>query len=374
MGILIGGDLIPTNSNIDLFNNGDVNGLLGDELHSIWSKADIRIFNLEVPLSDEPDPIPKHGPNLIAPTSTMKGIQALKPSLITLANNHILDHGITGLTSTENLLKKYNIPYLGVGDNLELASKPYILKYEDKTIGIYSCTENEFSVATDNSPGANPFDPLESLDHINELSTNCDYTIVLYHGGKENYRYPSPNLQKVCRKIVEKGADLVICQHSHCIGSYEKYNNSTIVYGQGNFIFNKYDNEFWNNGLLINLKIKNKLQLEFIPIIREKKGVRLATGEVAEEILSEFEKRSKKIIEKGFIEEKYIELAQRNIDSYLRGFLGFGRWLSVIDRRLLKGRIIRRRLNSKKLLKLQNFIECETHRELVLTGLKEKDD
>ena len=25
---------------------------------------------------------------------------------------------------------------------------------------------------------------------------------------------PSPNLQKTCRKIVEKGGDLVICQHT----------------------------------------------------------------------------------------------------------------------------------------------------------------
>lgn len=61
---------------------------------------------------------------------------------------------------------------------------------------------------------------------------------MLYHGGKEYYRYSSPNLQKTCRKMTEKGADLVLCQHSHCIGSYEEYNDSTILYGQGNFIFN----------------------------------------------------------------------------------------------------------------------------------------
>lgn len=44
--------------------------------------------------------------------------------------------------------------------------------------------------------------------------------------------------------MVEKGADLVIYQHSHCVGSYEKYKDSTIVYGQGNFMFNKRDDEY----------------------------------------------------------------------------------------------------------------------------------
>ena len=43
-----------------------------------------------------------------------------------------------------------------------------------------------------------------------ELKKQCDYVIVLYHGGKEHYRYPSPYLQKVCRKIVDKGADIVV--------------------------------------------------------------------------------------------------------------------------------------------------------------------
>ena len=97
-------DLVPTKSNIELFNNADIEKLLGEGLLSIWYNADIRIFNLEVPLSDKEDPIEKCGPNLIAPTSTI-GHKALQPSLITLANNHILDQGVLGLKSTERFYK-----------------------------------------------------------------------------------------------------------------------------------------------------------------------------------------------------------------------------------------------------------------------------
>lgn len=50
-------------------------------------------FNLEVPLTDKEEPIPKCGPNLVTHIITINGIKALNPSLIALANNHILDQG-----------------------------------------------------------------------------------------------------------------------------------------------------------------------------------------------------------------------------------------------------------------------------------------
>jgi len=55
---------------------------------------------------------------------------------------------------------------------------------------VYTCAEHEFTIATENTPGANPFDPLESLDHIQELKSKCDFVLVLYHGEKAHYRYP----------------------------------------------------------------------------------------------------------------------------------------------------------------------------------------
>ena len=42
--------MVPTKSNIELFEKGDVNTLLGMNLVNIIHSADYRIFNLEVPL------------------------------------------------------------------------------------------------------------------------------------------------------------------------------------------------------------------------------------------------------------------------------------------------------------------------------------
>ena len=372
MKLLLGADLVPTKSNEELFRNGDVEALVGEQLIQILRDADYRIFNLELPLTDQASPIEKYGPALIAPTDTVAGYRALGVDLLTLANNHILDQGVQGLESTCRTLKKAEIPYLGVGDTPEEAAKPYILQ-GDRKVGIYACAEHEFSIVDEKNPGANPFDPLESLDHVAQLKQQCDCVIVLYHGGKEHYRYPSPQLQKVCRKLVEKGADLVICQHSHCIGCEEKYQNGTIVYGQGNFLFDLSQSEYWQTSLLI--RLEEDLTVTYLPLVKTGNGVRLAEGAEGEKILKDFRERSEQIREPGVIAEKYAAFAKEYQDFYLLSLGGFNIrnfFFRVVNRltgdRLGKW-IIKCRYSRKKRLGVYNHLKCEAHRELLLQGL-----
>lgn len=371
MQLLIAGDLVPTESNIELFKEADAFQLLGEELRRVWDAVDYRIFNLETPLVDIATPIDKCGLNLAAATDTITGIAKLNPSLISLANNHIFDHGMQGLQSTIDLLKNNGISYCGAGMNAADAKEAFTIYDSGEKIGVYACAEHEFSIATSNSAGANPFDPLESLDHIYDLKKDHDFVIVLYHGGKEHYRYPSPYLQKVCRKMVEKGADLVVCQHSHCVGCSEEYQGSTIVYGQGNFIFDHSESEYWQTSLLIKVAVNKEVVIEYIPLIKYNNSVRLATGNVAEEILGGFRQRSEEISNPDIVESKYHQFALDQVQSYLRILSGTGKWMSRIDRKLLKGFLINRKYSRQQLLAIQNCIECEAHSELMLKGIKE---
>src|SRR5699024_1273182 len=165
MEIILGGDLVPTEVNVDLFSTGNVKKLLGEQLLEIWNKVIYRIFNLEAPLIETESHIIKNELALSATINVIKGITQLNPELVTLANNHILDHGEMGLNSTLNVLVDNKIKYIGAGTNLSEASKPYIIKKNGISIGFYTCAEHEFSIATDKEAGANPFDPLETLDH-----------------------------------------------------------------------------------------------------------------------------------------------------------------------------------------------------------------
>ena len=129
------------------------------------------------------------------------------------------------LQSTIEALKNAGIQYSGVGSNLDEARKVFYTFVNGIKIGIYCCAEHEFSIASEHKSGVNPFDPMNSLDDVklSKEDGKADFLIVLYHGGKEHYRYPSPQLQKICHKLIEKGADLVVCQHSHCVGCKEEY-------------------------------------------------------------------------------------------------------------------------------------------------------
>ena len=373
MSIVIGADLVPTKSNVELFEKGDIDTLIGSELKDIILNADYRIFNLEIPLTDESNPIKKCGPNLIAPTKCISAYKAMNIDLLTLANNHILDQGKKGLESSIETLKSAGISYVGVGDSIKDASKPKIICCNGKKIGIYACVEHEFTVATEIDSGANPIDLLETPDHIVELKKQCDYVIVLYHGGKEQYRYPSPNLHKTCRKLVEKGADLVICQHSHCIGCKEEYLQGTIVYGQGNFLFDDEENEYWQTSLLIMLS--SDFEVKYIPLKKTGNSVRLAKGAEAENILEQFNIRSEEILDSDKVYQHYSELADQYKNHYLFSVMKIKRGLLYrIINKLTKGsldkNIINKAFNSMYRYELENYVECEAHRELFLNILK----
>lgn len=367
MKIIIGADLVPTQSNIEFFSNGCIEKFMDKKLINILADADFRVFNLEVPLTDKETPIKKCGPNLIAPTSCISGMKKLGVDLFTLANNHIMDQDVQGLESTIKVLTENVIDYVGAGNNLSEARKPYIIEKDGTKIGIYACAEHEFSIAEVDKPGANPFDPLESPDHIAELKQQCDFVIVLYHGGKEHYRYPSPNLQKICRKMCEKGADLIICQHTHCIGCEEKYNNSTIVYGQGNFIFDAVDDEFWKSALLVELDIDKELKINYIPLEKENGFIKMSCDV---DILNDFNNRSEDIKNVGFIENEYSGFAERMLNGYIMSICGVSLFFKIMNK--LSSQRLKRKISEKRSLVICNYIECEAHRELFLKGLCER--
>lgn len=370
--IIIGADIAPTENNIELFKKGDINTLIGNELETIINNADYSIFNLETPLTDIQNPIGKCGPNLIAPSSCIEGIKKINRHFFTLANNHILDQNEDGILNTIELLSKNNISYSGAGINLEEASKPYIYEKKGKKIGIYCCSEHEFCIAGKSSAGANPYDPLESFDHVEQLKQNCDFVIVLYHGGRELYRYPSPKTQKVFRKFADKGADLVIAQHTHCVGCEEIYNESRLVYGQGNFLFSYKNDEYWNNSLLIKLIINDdNYSIEYIPVITSEEGnsVRLAKSNKKETILKTFLQRSKEIKEDNFVNDNFTKYVQSQNPGYPKAIKGEN---GIFKRVYLKffNRGYDFFYSKKRLYKLLNYLECETHNEIVITEIK----
>jgi poly-gamma-glutamate synthesis protein (capsule biosynthesis protein) len=168
--------------------------------------------------------------------------------------------------------------------------------------------------------------------------------------------------------MVDKGADLIVCQHSHCIGAFEKYSDGIIVYGQGNFLFDRTYNELWKTSLLVKATFGEKMSVDFVPFGKNGTGIALAGPELKGQILEAFNERSRNILLPGFIEKEYEKFCKEKGLSYMGVFAGLGRVLRKVDR-MTNGVITNRLYSLKKLNMMQNFIECEAHRELVIKYL-----
>src|SRR5690606_12486043 len=77
--------------------------------------ADLRLTNLECPLTEYNTPIPKTGPALKSSARFARMLKDGGFNMVTLANNHIMDYGSRGLIDTINELDKNNIQYVGAG-------------------------------------------------------------------------------------------------------------------------------------------------------------------------------------------------------------------------------------------------------------------
>jgi poly-gamma-glutamate synthesis protein (capsule biosynthesis protein) len=86
-------------------------------------------------------------------------------------------------------------------------------------------------------------------------------------------------------------------------------------------------------------------------------------------ILNSFNERSKQITLPGFIESEYEKFSLNNGLFYLSSFAGFGRILRKTDR-LLHGALTGLIYSLRKFNLIQNFVECEAHRELFLRYLR----
>ena len=296
MKIVIGADTVPTELSEKMFIDGDARALFTDVL-DVLKSSDRAIVNLECALTDSDGAIKKFGPNLKASPKCVNGLLNAGITDCALANNHVFDFGEKGLTDTMQALKDAKIGYFGVGQDCSDSRKPYFIEQDGKKIAIVNVCEHEYTYAIEDRMGANPFDPFITMQDIRDAKAKADFLIVLYHGGKEHCRYPSPRLINACREMVNNGADAVLTQHSHCIGCYENFKGAHILYGQGNFHFAIDDkDEMWKTCLLVEFSISDKMEIKFYPIVCNGYLLSIAKGDLAVKLMQEFEKRNAQML------------------------------------------------------------------------------
>lgn len=373
--IIITGDIYPFGACEAPLVQGEIEQVFHDLLPHLQS-ADYVLGNLETPLTKLNTPILKDGANLKANPKTLNGLKKAGFRAFGLANNHILDYGDKGLLETMESLKREEIDFFGAGKDLGKARQPHIVTVGETTIGFLAVAEHEFTIATTNTYGAYGLNLPDNVRQIITLKKQVDLVIILYHGGKEHYPYPTPNQQNISRFFVEMGADIVIAQHSHIIGAYEWYNDKFILYGQGNFLFEKLARNYnsWFEGILVKLTVnKNEFSVELLPFEQSKGfvGIKLMTDRKKQEVLHQLEALSKEVTSTENVAKMWEGRCLQEFPLYQSRLFGHNRYLRVLNRKL---NFAKWWYPKWKKTMIRNVVECETHREGLETLWRHKNN
>ena len=207
-----------------------------------WENA-IAIANLESPLIKNHYKALKKVNPLGVNEDIIEEISKINISAFSLANNHIYDFGRNGILNTINLLKKNKIGFFGAGLNIDLALRPFIIKKDNLTIGFLSFSYS--NIATKKQSGTADLYSPNIFNQVKDLKSYVDFVIVINHAGIELLKHPLPRDQKIFRKIIDFGADVVIGSHSHCVQTMENYNGKTIYYGIGDLVYDSFEKKVW---------------------------------------------------------------------------------------------------------------------------------
>jgi poly-gamma-glutamate synthesis protein (capsule biosynthesis protein) len=374
MNILLAGDFFIA----DNFKNKP---LIDGSVKKLFDYADYRIVNLEVPLTADiqKNKIFKTGPHLRSSADTLLPyMRQLKVDLVTLANNHILDYGSKGLSDTLNVLNKNQISYVGAGNNLQEAAKPFSIKKEGMKIAILNFTENEWSIAEEDKPGANPLDIIDNVHQIKAAKEAHDKVICVIHGGHEFYNLPSPRMVKQYRFYAENGANVIIGHHPHCISAYEIFCGTTIFYSLGNFIFTKPNPiPSWYEGLVLKLSFTQDkaINWELIPVKQDHNTFLVCKleGIEKEKVFQTIDKLSYVLSDQKPLNKLFLDFAREKQNAYLNLISPVSAIpFRVIRKILFRFGINKRIMRKKQIASIYNLIRCESHNELFKESLNKQ--
>ncbi|MEA2071595.1 MAG: CapA family protein [Asgard group archaeon] len=228
------------------------------KIRGTLKNKDILFGNLEAILSKKNLRKPSlHSRELRGDPNSVKGLKYAGFDILSLANNHILQHGEEALSDTIRVLEENNINYVGVGN---YARKPLTIEVKDKKVSFFAyCLIREptafNSVKT----------TTEILEDIRRYKDQGDIRVVSLHWGTEYMPYPSQDQIDLAHQIIDAGADIILGHHPHVLQGIEYYKKKVIAYSLGNFVFDMWENNS-RQSVILKLTISDEKKIEIYPI------------------------------------------------------------------------------------------------------------
>ena len=210
---------------------------------------DVKIINLETSISKSNDYWKGKGINYRMHPENVSILTAAKIDVCSLANNHVLDWGHSGLLETMETLKNMDIKIAGAGRNLIEAQLPAVQKVQNKgrvivfAFGLGNSGIPSVWGAEEKNPGVNLLEDLSTKSirdiqkKVRRVKCKGDIVVASIHWGG-NWGYGISSKQRVFshRLIDDAEVDIIHGHSSHHVKAIEVYKEKLILYGCGDFL------------------------------------------------------------------------------------------------------------------------------------------
>lgn len=190
--------------------------------------------------------------NFNAPEQIAADLKSAGFDMLTTANNHAMDSGITGLSSTIDFIKEAGLDQTGTFKSAD-DQKYFIKNIDGINVGFIAYT-NELDEALP-SDGGYALNNLENYtetkitllcSQIGEMRTKgAEFVVVYMHFGETYSPTPSDSQKNLAKQLVSAGADVIFGSNPHVVqpmelidttGSDGSTRTGAVFYSLGNFI------------------------------------------------------------------------------------------------------------------------------------------
>lgn len=228
----------------------DFGYIWGEALEEIArAQAAARIVNLETAVTTSEEAWPGKGVHYRMHPANLPCLTAAGIDCCVLANNHVLDWGVTGLEETLSCLHAAGLRTAGAGQDVAAATAPAIVDLPDgNRLLVFAWGMDTAGVpsswaARDDRAGVNFLKDCSrsSLHAVTQRIAECrredDITVASIHwGGNWGYEVDPARRDFAHRLIDGAGVDIVHGHSSHHPMGVEVYQDRLVLYGCGDLI------------------------------------------------------------------------------------------------------------------------------------------